>query len=259
LDLDLKNKSVLIAGSSQGIGKAIACGFATEGARVILTGRSSDNLKKAQSEITQQKNTGEVATYCGDLTVPSAVDGLMGYIKEKFETLDHCVFNIGSGRSVPVFTEDSEEFIRMLEMNLVVSQRLASSLTKIMQSTAENNASLTFVGSICGMHALGAPSGYSAAKEGLWGYVKSIARPLAARGIRVNMVSPGNIIFEGSVWETKISENKEAVKRMLSTEVPMGRFGTTAEVAAAIVFLASSQAAFITGTNLKVDGGQLRS
>jgi 3-oxoacyl-[acyl-carrier protein] reductase len=90
-------------------------------------------------------------------------------------------------------------------------------------------------------------------------YAKNIARPLGQRGIRVNTVSPGNVIFPGSTWEDKLAQSRDAVVEMLKREVPLQRLGTLEEIGGVVAFLASRRAAFVSGANWVVDGGQTRS
>jgi len=122
-----------------------------------------------------------------------------------------------------------------------------------------NSGAIVCISSICGIETLGAPVAYSAAKAGLNAYVSGMARPLAARNIRINAVAPGNILFPGGGWESKLQEDRAAVEAMLKREVAMGRFGKPEEIADAVLFLASCKASFITGTVLVADGGQIRS
>jgi 3-oxoacyl-[acyl-carrier protein] reductase len=112
--------------------------------------------------------------------------------------------------------------------------------------------------SICGLAALGAPVTYSAAKAALNATVRGLARPLAEVGIRINAVAPGNILFDGGTWARKLAENKQGVDDMLAREVALRRLGTPEEIADVTAFLASPRAAFITGTVIVADGGQLR-
>ena len=109
------------------------------------------------------------------------------------------------------------------------------------------------------MESTGAPVTYSVAKSALNAYVKNISRPLAKLGIRINAVVPGNIIFEGSVWTKKLSENPQDVEKMLKNEVAMQRFGKPQEIANFVVFLCSEKSSFATGSLFVVDGGQTRS
>jgi len=108
------------------------------------------------------------------------------------------------------------------------------------------------------MEGRGCPVTYASAKAALEAYVKNISRKLGRKGIRVNLVSPGNILFSGSTWEEKYLENKESIESMLDREVPLNRFGTVGEVGNAVAFLASRQAGFVNGANWVVDGGQTR-
>jgi 3-oxoacyl-[acyl-carrier protein] reductase len=106
--------------------------------------------------------------------------------------------------------------------------------------------------------ALGAPVGYSVAKAALNAAVKSLARPLAAEGLRINAIAPGNILFPGGTWDRKLADDRAGVEAMLGREVALARLGSPGEIAALVVFLASPLASFITGSIHVADGGQLR-
>ena len=123
---------------------------------------------------------------------------------------------------------------------------------------AQGDRSILCISSICGLAALGAPVTYSAAKAALNATVRGLARPLAAEGIRINALAPGNILFEGGTWARKLAEAPEAVAAMLARDVPLQRLGTVEEIADIAAFLASPKASFITGTVVVADGGQLR-
>ena len=254
MDLGLRNSRVLVTGSSRGIGNGIATEFLEEGATVVLTGRNETSLRQARDALAARFGHDSVEIFTGDLSDPSVRQRL----HDSFLStgLDHLVCNVGSGRSVPLLEETPEEWRRMLDINLLQSAGLIHDLRSLMAT--KRGASVTFVGSICGIEAIGCPVAYASAKAALWAYAKNLARPLARDGIRINMVSPGNVIFDGSTWESKLAQDAAGVQSMLDREVAMRRLGSPKEIAAAVVFLASCRASFITGANLVVDGGQTR-
>lgn len=255
MDLGLANSRVLITGSSRGIGYGIASTFLEEGASVVLTGRDEDILGQAQATLATKFGYDHVEVFAGDLGDAVVRMKLCNALLP--QGLDHLVCNIGSGKSVPILEETAEEWQRMLDTNLLQAAGIVQALRSLLARSGRG-PSLTFVGSICGIEAIGCPLAYVAAKAALWGYAKNLARPLADQGIRVNMLSPGNIIFPGSTWEAKLSRDAAGVRQMLDREVPMRRLGSLDEIAAVVAFLASRQASFITGANLVVDGGQTR-
>ena len=115
---------------------------------------------------------------------------------------------------------------------------------------------LLFVSSIAGMEAFGAPTDYSVAKTAIISLAKNMARKLASDHVRVNVVAPGNVYFEGGTWDKKIEEDPDQVRNIIKETVPMNRFSTPEEIANPVVFLCSDKASFITGAILRVDGGQ---
>ena len=258
MDLGLKKSRVLITGSSRGIGYGIASSFLEEGAIVVLTGRDAGNLTAAQETLAGNHGLDRVEAYAGNLGEPAIRSGLCEYLAPR--GLDHLVCNIGSGQSVPAFQENDEEWHRMFDINIVQAAGVLKVLRSLLVSSAQRgrNTSVTFIGSICGIEALGCPLPYASAKAALWAYIKNLVRPLAKDNIRVNLVTPGNILFPGSTWENKLDEDEASVNQMLEQEVAMRRLGSVEEVSTAVVFLASKQAAFTTGANLVVDGGQTR-
>ena len=252
MKLDIGGRVALVVGASRGIGFAIADALAAEGAHVAMAARSLDGLKMAAGKI------GRGASFhAADVTDPAAAQALVNEVEKQWGAIDILVCNVGSGASVPPGEETAAEWKRVLDVNLFASTNMIEAARPIMRRGSSERA-IVCVSSICGLAALGAPVTYSAAKAALNATVRGLARPLALEGIRINAVAPGNILFEGGTWARKISENKAAVDEMLTREVPLRRLGTPAEIADLVAFLAAPRAAFVTGTVIVADGGQLR-
>lgn len=261
MDLQLDSQWVLVTGSSRGIGRGIAEAFLKERACVIIAGRDSKTLKETSVSLIDTYGNERVRSFTGDLQEPDSATELAEMIRNKVGKLDHLICNIGSGVSVPSSEEDAAEFQRMLEINLLIAVRTVTALRRLLEESAQLEQgvpSITFVGSICGMEVLGCPVAYATAKASLEAYSKNISRPLGKLGVRVNIISPGNILFPGSTWEEKLAADREGIESMLKKEVPLQRFGTLDEIADVVVFLASRRAAFVSGANWVIDGGQVR-
>ena len=260
MDLKLNNQIVLITGSSRGIGKGIAEVFLKEKSKVILTGRDESTLIETADSCKKKFDSSNVYYYHGDLQKQESITLLQEYVNNNFGYLNHLVCNIGSGRSVPVLEEDLNEFQRMLDLNLLSAVGVVKEMIPLLEKSSTSNfepTSITFIGSICGVESLGCPTAYASAKSALETYAKNISKPLGKKGIRVNTVSPGNILFPNSVWEKKLEQDETAVQHMIKNKVALSKFGTVEDVGYAVAYLSSKCANFITGINLVVDGGQL--
>ena len=252
MELELGGRVALVTGGSRGIGFAIAKALAAEAAKVALVARGLEGLKAAAQEI-----GGNASLHTADVTTSSVALALAHEVEKQHGRIDILVCNVGGGASVPPGQETSAEWRRVLDLNLLATTNMIEAVRPIMQRGAGDRA-IVCISSICGLAALGAPVTYSAAKAALNATVRGLARPLAADGIRINAVAPGNILFEGGIWARKLAENKSAVDDMLAREVAMRRLGKPEEIADLVAFLASPRAAFITGTVMVADGGQLR-
>lgn len=257
MDLKLGNQVAFVAGSSRGIGRAIAAALLAEGARVVLTGRDEASLRATQVELTSTETQGRILAVRGDFTHAETIARAMERTLQHFGRIDHLVANLGTGSGRPGWDQPEEEWTRLFELNFFASARLTqAALPHLLRN--EGGGSILYISSIVAVESTPAPLPYSAAKAALNNYAKNLARQLGPQKIRVNTLAPGNIFFPGGSWERHLTNRREAVEAMLRTEVPLQRFGTPEEIAAFAAYLCSPQAAFATGSCFVVDGGQTR-
>lgn len=257
MELGLRGGIALIAGSSRGIGRAIARGFLSEGCRTMLTGRDAPALESAASELSAEFGAGAVSAFAGDLRSGDSVAKCREVLQGSWGMPDFVVANIGSGRSTGASLPDIQAWQDAFDANLWASVRVVQEFLPGM--VARRSGSVVMIGSIAGSEGIAAPIPYSAAKAALWSWTKNLARQVGRSGVRVNMISPGNVLFNGGTWAQKSAENPAGVRQYLESEVPLGRFGTPEEIADVAVFLCSPRAGFITGARITADGGQTRS
>jgi 3-oxoacyl-[acyl-carrier protein] reductase len=257
LNLSLQNRVALVAGSSRGIGKAIAAAFLREGCRVCITGRSEAPLSKALAEFEAEFRKECVISFCGDLTDTTMIEQALRKTHGLWGRLDVLVANLGSGNGKSGWQVGSEEWERLFRLNFWGSVNLAQAAIPLL---AENrHGALLFIASITGVEATPAPLPYSAAKAALINYSKNLAGQVAKLDVRVNCIAPGNVLFPGGTWERHLEKDKNNVMQFIHSSVPLARFGTPEEIAGIAVFLCSDAATFITGACFKADGGQTRS
>ncbi len=235
----------LVSGSSRGIGKGIATALSGRGYRVAVTGRTAEDVIATASEL-----GGDAFVF--DLTDEDAIARCVGEVVRTCGRLDTVVANLGSGRSSLGAAVPLDEVRRVFDLNFFSAVALCNHALPHLQPKSD----IVFIGSIAGCEALGAPLAYGAAKAALLSYMKSLSLLLAPQGIRVNAVSPGNILFPGGSWDERLRRDAPAVQNYVATNVPLDRFGEPRDVGEAVAFVLN--ASFMTGHNLIVDGGQTR-
>lgn len=240
---DFAGARVLVTGGTSGIGHAVANGFATAGAEVVVTGTRG-------SAADYEADLSGFAYRSLDLSDPGSVDALAGSL----DGLDVLVNNAGANLPGGLDEWDPAGFAASVELNLVGPQRLTLACRKLLfASDLDGGASVVNVASMTAFRASTIVPGYASAKAGVVAMTRSLADRWAGRGVRVNAVAPG-------VIETPMTAPMAAFPELLDAEVsriPMGRLGRPDEVVGAVLFLASSAAAYVTGATFAVDGGYL--
>lgn len=262
MKLELEGKHVFIAGASRGIGFGMARAFAAEGARVALAARGEASLDEAHKALIAEGVKPEnLFTVAGDMTASAEIAAALDAAEAALGPLHCAVANVGLSRAPLGFDVSDEDWDADMKQNLFGSVYLArEAARRILKRPREarEHASLILISSIAGVEALGTSLTYAASKAGINHLTRQLAKFTGKEGLRVNAIAPGNILFEGGVWDKNTKERPEAWDRWIKREVALRRFGTVEEIADATLFLASPRASFITGEVLVVDGGQVR-
>lgn len=246
MDLGLAGKNAIVTGASRGIGRATALEFANEGANIAICARGRDALDSTRAEL---EATG--VTVCAetcDVSDPASLEAFLSAANDALGGIDILVNN-ASGFGL---TDDEAGWEASLSIDLMASVRATRQVVPWME--ARGGGAIVHISSIYALETGTSPA-YSAAKAGLIAHAKSMAGQLAPQGIRVNSIAPGSIEFPGGIWETVKQQNREMYD-VVRSGIPFGRLGTPAEVAAAVVFIASPKASWVSGATLLVDGVQ---
>ena len=252
MDLGLLGKKVLVTGASQGVGKAIVLGFLEEGADIVMVSRGLDSLNELAVELKKKYGDNRIIANTCDCTNEGDLISLKQLIEKKWGVIDIVIANVGDGKSVPESIPSINQWKKTWNSNFESALQTARIFLPMLEMS---HGVILFISSIAGMEAFGAPTDYSTAKAAIIALAKNISRK-AAPNIRVNVISPGNVYFEGGSWDEKIKEDKKRVDEMIKTIVPLNRFATPKDIANSALFLCSGKASFITGATLVIDGGQ---
>jgi 3-oxoacyl-[acyl-carrier protein] reductase len=240
----LDGKIALVTGASSGIGVGIARMLHAQGAHVVLTGRREVELNAVAAELGDR-----ASVMPADLNDPAAPAALVEGIEAAHGRLDILVNNAGFTRDMLALRMGDEDWNAVLEVDLNAPFRLArASLRGMMKRRAGRIVSIA---SIVGVTGNAGQVNYAAAKAGLIGMSKALAQEVAPRGVTVNIVAPG---FVATPMTDKLNETQ---KTTLLSRIPLARMGEARDVAAAVVYLASDEAAWVTGTTIHVNGGML--
>lgn len=241
---DLSGKVAVVTGASRGIGRAIALRLAGQGAYVVATARG-DHAADTAAAIVERGGRGEAIPL--DVTDAAAVERLPGEVVSRHGRLDIVVSNAGITRDQLLMRMKREDWDAVIATNLTAMFLLAqASLRPMLKQRAGRFIAIS---SVVGQSGNAGQTNYAASKAGLIGFSKALAREVASRGITVNVIAPGMIDTE---MTQQITEKAHAD---WASSIPLGRLGTVDDVAAAACFLASDEAAYITGHVLAVNGG----
>jgi len=242
--MEFSGKTVIVTGSTRGIGRAIATRFAELGAAVLICG-TTDRVNDVVNEI---KNRGLVAAgFAGDLADPQNAGALVDRAVETFGGLDVLVNNAGITRDRLLLRMEEDDWDTVMDINLKSVFLITKAAVRVM--VKRKNGTIINVSSVVGLTGNAGQSNYAASKAGIIGFTKSVAKEYARKGITCNAIAPGFI-------ETEMTGSlPEEVREGYIRNIPLGRPGTTSEVAELAVFLASERARYITGQVINIDGG----
>ena len=252
--LRLANQVAVVTGAGRGIGHAIAMRLAAEGARVAVVSRTESNAQRTADEINQsignpEQDNPAARAYAVDMGDHKEVLALGQRIQADFEHVDVLVNNAGVTRDGLSMRMSSDDWDTVMDTNLKGAFFMIQAFQRNM--LRQRKGRIINISSVSGLVGQQGQANYSASKAGLIGLTKSLARELASRSITVNAVAPGFIVTD---MTNVLSED---LKKTVTERIPLGRFGQSEDIAAAVAFLAGPDAGYITGQVLTVDGGMV--
>jgi 3-oxoacyl-[acyl-carrier protein] reductase len=260
MDLGLKGKVVLVAGASQGMGRATALGFAREGAKVSICARGEGALNEAAEKI-RRETGGEILAMVADMSKAEDIQRFVNQSAERFDRLDIVVNNAGGPPPGEFMKFTDADWHNAFQLSFMSTMRMTREAVPHMRKVGGgriiNITSYSVKEPIAGLVLS------NAIRSGVVGLAKTLSRELGKNNILINNVCPGRIDTEraqklNKARAERLQRSVEEINREMAAEVPLGRYGSAEEVADLIVFLGSDRASYITGTTIQVDGGLVR-
>ncbi len=256
MDLGLTGKVAIVTGGSRGLGLAAAKALIAEGAHVAVCARGEEQLQKSAKAIAAGAAAGaRVATVVADVSTEAGIQRVVDAAVAEFGRLDVVVNNVGLAKGADLESTTDAEWQEALDQTLFPAIRMSRAAVPHLRK--QGGGAIVIVSSIFGREAGGRMT-YNAVKAAEISLTKSVAQQLAKDQIRVVSIAPGSIMFEGGSWWKRQQADPHGIAQFIKQELPFGRFGTPDEVGAAIAFLASPRASWISGTTVVVDGCQSR-
>jgi len=245
--MDISNKIILVTGASRGIGMSIASELSENGAIVIGTATSKEGASSISNSLSSFKNKGEGMVL--DVNSSDSIQSLIKSINEEYGEIQILVNNAGITQDNLLVRMKDEEWDNVLNTNLTSIYKLSKSVLRSMMKSRYGK--IINISSVVGHMGNAGQTNYVASKAGITGFTKSLAQEVGNRGITVNCVAPG---FIDTDMTKSLSDDQ---KEKLITHIPLSRLGDSSDVAKAVLFLASSDADYITGETIHVNGGML--
>lgn len=256
MDLGLTGKVAIVTGGSRGLGLAAATALAAEGAHVVICARGEDALTRAAAAIQAVATGGaRVAQVVADVSTEPGVQAVVNAALSSFGRIDVLVNNVGVGRGGDLEATTDADWQEAIDHTLLPAVRLSK--LAVPHIRTQGGGAILIISSIFGREA-GGRMVYNAIKAAEISLAKSLALQLAKDQIRVVSVAPGSILFEGGSWWKRQQADPAGIAAFIKQELPFGRFGKPEEVGAAVAFLASPKASWVSGTTVVVDGCQSR-
>ena len=260
MDLGLKDKVAIVPASSKGLGRAVALGLASEGAKVVICSRNSEEIEAAAKEINKQTSS-EILPIQADVSNQLDLENIVSRTIDRFGTVHILINNAGGPPFGYLDDFNMEQWQRAIELNLFSTIKLSKLVTPFMKN--QNWGRIINITSIAVKQPLDGLILSNTSRAGVIGFAKTISNELAKHNILVNNVCPGRIFTDrikslASLRAEKDGKTFEQTIEAMQTDIPLGKIGTPEEFANMVVFLASEKASYITGNTIQIDGGLLK-